>query len=161
MSGAEELRAIREIEQLKYRYLRTLDLKAWDDFADCFLPGATGDYAGLQFTDRAALVDYMRDNLGAGVLTLHQAHHPEITLLGDGQASGLWYLEDRVLVPDFDYVLEGAAFYDDRYAHTPEGWKIAHTGYRRTFEVTMSTKDLASWKAIRGTAYDVAGGGPR
>ena len=71
------------ISQLKYRYLRTLDTKQWDEFADCFVPDATGDYNGLAFTDRAALVAYMRENLGEGLLTMHQVHHPEITVDGD------------------------------------------------------------------------------
>ena len=55
---------LEQIRQLKYRYLRTLDTKQWDDFADCFVPEATADYAGLAFPDREALVDYMRTNLG-------------------------------------------------------------------------------------------------
>ena len=69
--------------QLKYRYLRTLDTKQWDEFEDCFVPEATGDYNGLVFDDRAALVAYMRENLGEGLLTMHQAHHPEIEVDGD------------------------------------------------------------------------------
>ena len=144
---------IEAIKQLKYRYLRTLDLKQWDEFTECFLPEATGDYAGLRFEDRDALVAYMREHLGEGLISMHHAHHPEITVDGDA-AEGRWYLEDKVLVPDLDFVLEGAAFYTDSYARTPDGWRIAHTGYRRTYEVSMSTKDLASYKLIRGTAYD-------
>ncbi len=147
---------IEAIKQLKYRYLRTLDLKLWDEFTECFVPEVTGDYAGLLFADRDALVGYMRENLGPGLITMHHAHHPEITVGGSGdsdQATGLWYLEDKVIVPDFAFVLEGAAFYSDRYVRTSEGWRVAHTGYKRTFEVSMSTADLASWKLKRGTAY--------
>jgi hypothetical protein len=73
-----EERDVREISQLKYRYLRTLDTKDWDGFEQCFVPEATGDYNGLVFDDRSALVGYMRANLGEGLVTLHQAHHPEI-----------------------------------------------------------------------------------
>ena len=141
------------IKQLKYRYLRTLDLKQWDDFAACFLPEVTGDYAGLAFGDRDALVAYMRENLGEGLISMHHAHHPEITVDGD-EATARWYLEDKVIVEKFDYVLEGAAFYTDRLVRTAGGWRIAHTGYRRTYEVSMSTKDLPSWRLKRGTAYD-------
>ena len=141
------------IKQLKYRYLRTLDLKQWDEFTECFVPEATGDYAGLAFEDRDALVAYMRENLGEGLISMHHAHHPEISVDGDS-AEGRWYLEDKVIVPAFDFVLEGAAFYTDRYARTPDGWRITHTGYRRTYEVTMSTADLASYTVKRGTAYD-------
>ena len=144
---------IESIKQLKYRYLRTLDLKQWDEFADCFLPEATGDYAGLAFADRESLVGYMRENLGEGLISMHHAHHPEITVDGD-EATGLWYLEDKVIVPELDFALEGAAFYTDRYVRTGAGWRIAHTGYRRTYEMSMSTADLASYKVKRGTAYD-------
>jgi SnoaL-like protein len=132
---------IDEICRLKYRYLRTLDTKRWDEFAACFLPDATGDYNGLVFADRASLVAYMRENLGEGRLTLHQAHHPEIDVDGD-TATGRWYLQDKVIVPEFSFMLEGAAFYEDRYTRTPEGWRVAHTGYRRTFEMTYNLADL-------------------
>ena len=144
------------IERLKYRYLRTLDLKQWDDFAACFVPEATGDYGGLAFGSRDELVGFMRQNLGPGVVSLHHAHHPEIEIdpAQPDVATATWYLHDKVMVCDQSFVLEGAAFYDDRYVRTPDGWRIAHTGYRRTFEVSMSTADLASYTLKRGTAYD-------
>lgn len=141
------------LERLKYRYFRTLDLKQWDDFADCFVPEATGDYAGLAFADREALVGYMRENLGPGLITMHTAHHPEIDVAGDA-AVGTWYLEDTVLVPELSFALQGAAFYSDRYVRTPDGWRIQHTSYRRTFEMTWSTADVPSLRIKRGTAYD-------
>lgn len=126
---------VEEITRLKYRYLRTLDTKQWDEFADCFVPEVTADYNGLVFDGRDALVGYMRENLGEGFITLHQAHHPEIEVDGD-TATGRWYLEDRVIVPAFHFLLEGAAFYEDRYVRTDAGWRVAHTGYRRTYEMT-------------------------
>jgi len=132
---------ITAIAQLKYRYLRALDTKQWDDFEACFQPDATGDYNGLVFDDRAALVAYMRANLGEGMLTLHQAHHPEIAVDGD-LATGRWYLQDKVIVEAARFMLEGAAFYEDRYVRTGDGWRIAHTGYRRTFEMSYDLSDL-------------------
>lgn len=138
---------VEAICRLKYRYLRTLDTKAWEEFESCFLPEATGDYNGLVFEDRDALVGYMRSNLGPGLITLHQAHHPEIEVAADGEtATGRWYLQDKVIVPDFSFMLEGAAIYTDRYARTPEGWRVAHTGYRRTYEMTYDLKDLPGVK---------------
>ena len=145
---------LEQIRQLKYRYLRTLDLKRWDDFAACFVPEATGDYAGLVFGDRDALVAFMREHMGPGLISMHHAHHPEIEVDGD-RATGTWYLEDRVIVPEHQFVLEGAAFYADRYLRTTQGWRIAHTGYERTYEVTVSTADLASFRVERGRAYDL------
>ena len=61
---------ITAISQLKYRYLRSLDTKAWDEFEACFVPEATGDYNGLVFADRAALVDYMRALSDDGILSV-------------------------------------------------------------------------------------------
>lgn len=87
----------------------------------------------------------MRANLGEGLVTLHQAHHPEITVDGD-TATGRWYLHDQVISAEYRFKLEGAAFYEDRYARTPEGWKVSHTGYQRTFEATYSLDDTPGFR---------------
>jgi hypothetical protein len=97
----------------------------------------------------------MAENMGPGLISLHQAHHPEIDVDAAGEAAtGVWYLEDKVIVPDMGFVLEGAAFYDDRYVRTPDGWRIQHTGYRRTYEMSWSTADVPSLTIKRGTAYE-------
>ena len=87
----------------------------------------------------------MRTNMPEGMLTLHQAHHPEITVDGD-TATGHWYLYDKVIVEAFKFVLEGAAFYTDRYTRTADGWKLSHTGYVRTWQQQYSLEDLPSMK---------------
>jgi hypothetical protein len=154
MDPVELLLAVEEIKQLKYRYLRTLDLKRWDDFAAVFVPEVTADYGeGLAFGSRDELVAFMRDSLGERMVTLHQCHHPEIDVDGD-RATGVWYLEDKVLMPDHRLVLQGAAFYEDRYVRTGEGWRIEHTGYRRTYEATMSMDDVPSYALTIGKAYE-------
>ena len=61
---------IDEIKQVKYRYLRALDTKNWDEFADTLTEDVTGDYgpslgAELHFTDRDALVEFMRTSMPA------------------------------------------------------------------------------------------------
>lgn len=141
LAALRELADKRDIEHLKYRYLRCLDTKQWEGFEACFVPEVTADYDGLVFDDRTALVAYMRKNMGEQLISLHQVHHPEIEVEGD-TATGRWYLQDRVVVPSFDFLLEGAAFYEDRYVRTEEGWRVAHTGYRRTHEMTYNLRDL-------------------
>lgn len=145
---AAELDHLHDLEALrclKHRYLRLVDTKQWDEFEACFVPEATGDYNGLVFADRAGLVDYMRTHMGEGLISLHQAHHPEITIDGD-RATGRWYLQDKVIVQAFKFMLEGAAIYEDRYVRTPEGWRIEHTGYQRTYEATYHLGDLPRFK---------------
>ena len=53
-----------------------------------------------------------------------------------------WYLQDKVIVPKFDFMLIGAGFYHDRYRRTADGWKICVTGYDRTYDASFSTKAL-------------------
>nr|WP_203801875.1 nuclear transport factor 2 family protein [Mycobacterium heckeshornense] len=133
---------IAAIKQVKYRYLRALDTKHWDEFADTLTEDVKGDYGSslgeeLHFTNRADLVNYMRSALASGIITEHRVTHPEITVSGD-EASGIWYLQDRVIVPELNFMLIGAAFYRDRYRRTDGSWKISATGYDRTYEATMS-----------------------
>jgi hypothetical protein len=79
--------------------------------------------------------------MGPGVITEHRVTHPEITVTGD-TASGIWYLQDRVIVAEFNFMLLGAAFYRDQYRRTADGWRISGTGYDRTYEATMSVAQL-------------------
>ena len=133
---------IDDIKRVKYRYLRALDTKHWDEFAGTLTEDITGDYGDrLHFTNRSELVDYMRSSLGAGVITEHRVTHPEITVDGD-EATATWYLQDRVIAAEFNFMLIGAAFYHDRYRRTDDGWKISATAYDRTYEATMSLENL-------------------
>jgi hypothetical protein len=153
----EELADIEAIKQVKYRYLRALDTKRWDDFADTLAADVIGDYGSSvgeehHFTNRVDLVNYMRKSLGPAVITEHRVTHPEITVSGD-EASGGWYLQDRVIVADVNFMLIGAAFYRDRYRRTEDGWKISATGYDRTYEATMSLAGI-DFKVTPGRALD-------
>jgi hypothetical protein len=138
---------IRDIEQLKYRYLRTLDLKEWDEFGGTLTAGVLASYGPqLSFTGREQLLAFLRTSLGPGVITVHQCHHPEISVAGD-HASGTWYLQDQVIVLEQRLLLTGAAFYQDEYLRESDGqWRIARTGYVRSYEATQSLDDVPSWR---------------
>lgn len=136
---------LEELRQLKYRYLRSLDLKQWDEFADTLAPDIEASYGRrLSFSGRDAVVDYMRTSLPGTIITVHQCHHPEITVDGD-TATGTWYLEDKVIVTEFRMLLTGAAFYNDTYTRGADGkWRISRTSYVRSYEATETLDD--SWK---------------
>jgi hypothetical protein len=139
--------AVEEIQQLKYRYLRTLDLKLWDEFAETLAPDVVAQYgAHLSFSGRDDVVTFMRNSLSPAVITVHHCHHPEISVEGDS-ATGTWYLDDKVIVTEQRLLLTGAAFYDDAYTRCDDGqWRISRTGYVRTYEAVQSLDDLPSWK---------------
>jgi SnoaL-like domain len=162
----DDLLTLREIEQLKYRYLRTLDLKDWEGFAQVFEPDATGSYgAGLEFGSAEEIVTFMRESLGPDIITVHQVHHPEIELAGTAEpgsagpgsrgagsgerltASGTWMLMDRVIAVSHGVLVDGASVYRDEYRCGSDGqWRISHTGYERIYEATMSLADWPSWQ---------------
>jgi SnoaL-like domain len=147
-----DLVAIEEIRQVKHRYLRCVDLKLWDDLAEVFTEDATADYGTpamgqpLRLAGRDGIVGFLRSNLGPDIITVHFASQPEIAVDGD-TAAGTWAFEDTVIATEYRVVITGAAFYEDRYARGADGkWRIAHTGYTRTYEATMSLDDLPSFR---------------
>jgi len=147
-----DLAALEEIRRVKYRYLRCVDLKLWDELADVFTPDATVDYGTLalgepvRLTGRDEIVAFLRGKLGPGIITVHVASQPEIDV--DGAAAiGTWSFEDTVIATEYRVLIKGAAFYQDRYARGEDGrWRISHTGYVRTYEVMMSLDDAPSLK---------------
>jgi SnoaL-like domain len=138
---------LEQLRRLKFRYLRSLDLKQWDEFADTLTPDVQASYgAKLRFDGRDAVVGFMRNSLPPTIITVHQCHHPEISVDGD-TATGTWYLEDKVIITEHRMLLTGAAFYDDRYQRDPDGtWRISSTGYVRSYEAVQSLDDTPSWR---------------
>ena len=149
-----DLVAIEEIKRLKHRYFRTLDLKQWDDYADCLAEDISARYGTqamgepLHFDSRSEVVDYMAGNLGPGIVTIHIANHPEIDVDGD-TATGSWAFEDTVIVPEFKVQIRGGGYYVDTYRRDPDGaWRITSTQYERIYEAMTSLDDLPSFKLI-------------
>jgi hypothetical protein len=133
----EDLVEIEAIKRLKYRYVRLLDLKEFDELETLFLEDATASYSDgvYAFDNRAGILDFLRSALGStSMLTSHKVHQPEIELTGPDSATGVWGLEDVVILADAALTIRGAAFYNDEYAKVDGEWKIRHTGYRRVFE---------------------------
>lgn len=156
MSIMADLETIEAIKRVKYRYLRALDTKHWDDFADTLTDDIVGEYGSSlgkehRFTNKTDLVEFMRTSMPAGVITEHRVTHPEITVDDYDEAEGTWYLQDRVIVPEYNFMLFGAGFYHDRYRKTPDGWKICVTGYDRTYDVSQSVEGL-NFKVRPGAA---------
>ncbi len=154
MDMAAELEAIRRV---KYAYFRTLDLKQFDVLGALLTEEATASYEDGKtvLEGRAAIVAWLTGVLGdPGIVTEHHGHHPEITVTSETTATGVWYLQDRVIVPAADVEISGTAFYDDRYRRTEEGWRIAHTGYTRVFEEqrTHASLEVRSFTSRFGAA---------
>ena len=129
IASLEDKEAIRE---LKHRYMRCLDRNDVDGLNACFTEDARSWYTDGKYTfdGRDAIVQFLGRRKR---LSLHTAHHPEITLHSATTASGVWALEDTNFWDD-GTVLHGAGYYQDTYAKVDGEWKIRSTGYDRTFE---------------------------
>jgi hypothetical protein len=149
-----DLVALEEIRRVKYRYLRCVDLKLWDELAEVFTPDASADYGTravrgeLSLHGREAILSYLRDNLGPDIITVHRCGQPEIEIDGD-RATGTWAFEDTVIATTHRVQIKGAAFYNDTYRCGEDGrWRIAHTGYTRIYETMTSLDDTPSLRFL-------------
>ena len=145
------LRALEDvaaIERLKYRYWRCLDLKLWDELADCFTPEATVSYGDgkYSFSGVEAIMKFLRDSLGVdrGTVTLHHGHHPEIILTGDDMATGIFALDNYLFNERQNRSLRMGAYYEDRFVRQGGAWKLAHSGYRVVFQEEWKRSDWPS-----------------
>ena len=149
MDPVEELRTIEDIRQVKYRYLRCVDTKLWDEIGDTFTEDATVDYGTkaygkpLKMSGRDEIVAFFRSTLGPDILTVHAAGQPEITIDGD-TAKGIWSFQDTVIAVKYRVVIAGAAFYHDTYRREAGQWRISHIGYQRIYETMGSLDDTPS-----------------
>jgi uncharacterized protein (TIGR02246 family) len=132
----EDLVEIREIEQLKYRYVRLIDTKEWDELETLFVEDATATYSDgrYAFEGRDAIMAFLRDAMAStNMLTSHKVHQPEIAIDGE-TATATWALDDVVVHLDYNMTIRGAAFYRDTYVKVDGEWRIKHTGYERIYE---------------------------
>lgn len=132
-----DLVEIELIKRLKYKYMRCLDQKRWDEMAECLSADAVASYSGgkYEYEGRDAILEFFRQSMGStSFLSSHRVHHPEIDLTGAATATGTWALEDVVVDASRDFSLRGAAFYTDEYVKEAGTWRIRRTSYRRTYE---------------------------
>ena len=132
-----DLQEIEAIKRLKYKYMRCLDNKLWEEMAECFAENATCSYSGgkYEFSGRETILNFFRESMDpAHILSSHTVHHPEIDITSDTTARAEWGLEDVFINEEMGITVRGAAYYKDEYVKVGDTWKIKHTGYERAYE---------------------------
>lgn len=121
---ADEIEAIKS---LKARYFRLMDQKDWaairEVFTDDYVLDATGTGATDILTGADAMVELLEQSL-QDTVTAHHGHMPEIEVLSDTEATGIWALADVIVFPDGSRV-QGYGHYHDTYRKEDGVWKIA------------------------------------
>ena len=153
------LEDIEALKKLKARYFRCLDKKLWDELSDCFTDDATTAYTDgqLRLEGKQAIMDFLRSAMGRYTFFgFHQAHHPEIDILNNHMAKGIWSAHYYMIDTEYNRTLQCGAFYYDEFEKSNGIWKIKHIGYNRIFEEQWnreqigglsitSVMDFASW----------------
>lgn len=149
LDAAELLLQYRRIEELKYAYMRCLDTKEWGEMAELLTDDAVGEWSGgkLTRTGKPEILAFFHESMDSvEFLSAHHAHMPELKLLGPDAAIGTWALEDTVVMGEYSLLLHGSAIYHDEYRREDGRWKIARTGYKRTFEYIIPTNSISGYQ---------------
>jgi hypothetical protein len=147
MTDIAKLLALEDIRKLKAAYFRCMDTKQRDELADLFTEDAVFDTRGALempkpeaeyeaepvLTGRDTIADYITNGL-APMVSVHHGHMPEIEILSDTQAKGIWAMDD-LLVPAGGVpfrIFRGYGYYSETYART-DRWRIATLKLRRFY----------------------------
>ncbi len=144
--GIEELRRdiqrlmdIEAIKQLKHAYFRCVDTANLEELATLFHDDVTVHFKGGTYEWALQGKQEYLDNIGVSFsresIGQHNAHHPEIQILSDTEATGLWYLADNMWILNHNAKTYGTALYWDRYLKVDGRWLIKDTRYERVYEI--------------------------
>jgi hypothetical protein len=145
MDALQTLLAENEIMGLKARYCRFLDTKDWDGLTSLFLEDAVldveQDTGNPPIHGRAGIIEQIRVAV-IDAATSHQVHTPEISLMSNDRAEGIWAMQDRVVWHPSKSPIPGVASitgygqYHETYRRLDDGWKFASLRLTR-FQVDM------------------------
>ena len=130
-----------DIADVLVRYATGIDRRDWSLFRSCFTDDCEADYGEIgRWSGVDAITEWMEQTHAPCGHTLHRITNETISPHGD-RVSARSYVDAIIMGPDNKTGTHAAGFYDDEFAHTDEGWKIA----RRTF-----TMVLVEWIDVRG-----------
>lgn len=167
--GIEELRRdiqrlmdMEAIRQLKYAYFRCVDTANLDELATLFHDDVTVHFIGGSYEWKIqGKQDYV-NQIGAAfsreAVGQHNAHHPEIQMLSDTEATALWYLADNMWILNHQLRTYGTALYRDRYLKVDGRWLIKDTSYERIYEIN---EQLAERPGLSSHYLGSHGGDPQ
>ena len=126
---------IEAIKQLKHSYFRCLDTANFEELSTVFHEDVQVHFVGGSYEWKLEGRDeylasiqnaFHRESIGH-----HNGHHPEIQILDENEATGIWYLSDNMWVFNFNFFTTGTAIYWDRYVKRDGRWLIRETRYER------------------------------
>lgn len=147
--GIEELRKniqqlmdIEAIKQLKHAYFRCVDTANLEELGTLFHEDVKVRFKGggyeWNLNGRQEYVDNIGMAFSKEAIGQHNAHHPEIQILSDTEATAIWYLADNMWILNHNALTTGTALYWDRYVKEDGKWLIKETSYERIYEINQT-----------------------
>ena len=132
------LEDIELIRRVKYRYWRALDLGQIEDLRELLTEDVSVDFVGGSYRwkmeGRDVFLSALAQAVNPHTISQHTGHHPEIDVLTDTTATGIWYLTDLFIHLAEQVVTEGSALYRDEYVKVDGLWRIKVSKYERIYE---------------------------
>ena len=121
------LRAIQDIQQLRFKYWYSLADKDVDRLMDCFTEDVFLDYGfSIEMTGRETVREFFSNLLGSEDLIrqVPRGSNPQITILSDTEAEGRWLVEVNALRESQQDGRRIGVQYFEKYRKTDAGWKL-------------------------------------
>lgn len=164
--GIDELRKniqhlmdIESIKQLKHAYFRCIDTANMEELATLFHEDVVVDFKGggyhWQLNGKEEYMGNIGSSFSKQTIGQHHGHHPEIEVLSESEATGIWYLEDKFWVLNHKFYTTGTVLYWDRYVKENGKWLIRETRYERLYEfkdaLEEEPKPSSHYLGVHGT----------
>ncbi len=144
MDALQRLIEVEALRRLKAAYFRLYDTKDWDGWLAQLTEDATltaephtiwePSAPPLALSGHAAIGEYLV-RMGPLRNTVHHGHTHEIDILSDGEARGIWAMEDIIEYPDRR--IHGHGHYHETYRKVGGQWRFAAIHLRRLRLVTV------------------------
>jgi hypothetical protein len=147
--------AVEEIKKLKARYFRLMDLQRWDEWAEVFTDDCDmylGSGEGIAISGKAEIVARAAAVMATRT-SVHHGHMPEIELMSERTATGVWSLYacsvDRDAAPSSTGATRQTyGHYFDHYFKGEDGrWRI---GRVQLIDHLLVGSDIAASAAWAG-----------
>lgn len=150
--GIDELRRdvqrlldIEAIKQLKHAYFRSIDTANLEELGTLFHEDVLVHFIGGSYEWKLQGREEYLQSIGASfsnrAIGHHNGHHPEIQMLSETEATGIWYLADNMWILNHNAFTTGTALYWDHYVKQDGRWLISETRYERLYEINQQLEE--------------------
>jgi len=147
------------IKKLKYKYLRCLDGKLWDEMEECFAEDVKASYFNdeIKTDGKESTLQFFRMGLTEDIIALHHGHHPEIEITSETTARGTWGLYNFLIDKKGNRAQRVGGIYHEEYVKEDGRWKIKSIICRQLFHEHWERQDMPSAQlTFRGTPQHAA-----